>query len=201
MDDDKGTKIKLSKNYWSERYQEEQTGWDIGHVSPPIEKYIDQLTDKNVSILIPGCGRAYEAEYLYSKGFTNIFVLDLAQEPLDALQKRLTDFPREHLICSDFFHHEGSYDIILEQTFFCAIDPLLRSAYVKQSADLLKSEGKLVGLLWGVPMNEDHPPYGGYQGEYQELFTPYFDIETMEPAYNSITPRLGKELFVIFKKK
>ena len=198
---EKKAKVKLSKNYWSERYQAETTGWDMGQVSPPIESYIDQLTDKNTAILIPGCGRAYEAEYLYSKGFSNVFVLDLAPEPLEALKKRIPKFPDEHLVCSDFFHHEGSYDIILEQTFFCAIDPLLRSAYVKQSADLLKPGGKLVGLLWGVPMNDDRPPFGGHQGEYQELFTPYFEIETMEPAYNSITPRLGKELFVIFKKK
>lgn len=198
---DKKTKVKLSKNYWSERYKANSTGWDMGHTSPPIKEYIDQLEDKTLSILIPGCGRAYEAEYLYNAGFTNVFVLDVAQEPLDVLKKRLPDFPKEHLICGDFFHHEAQYDLIIEQTFFCAIDPVLRSAYVNHSAQLLKPEGKLVGLLWGVPMNEDHPPFGGHHAEYEELFTPYFTIETMEPAHNSITPRLGKELFVIFKKK
>jgi hypothetical protein len=45
-----------------------ETGWDLGQVSPPLKAYIDQLTDKNLRILIPGCGNSYEAEYLLEKG-------------------------------------------------------------------------------------------------------------------------------------
>ncbi len=191
---------KLNKNYWTERWSNEQTGWDMGHPSPPIAEYIDQLTNKDLRILIPGCGNAYEAEYLYSKDFTNFNVLDIAQEPLNQLHNRLPELRNDQLVCSDFFHHEDQYDLILEQTFFCAIDPILRSEYVKHAAKLLKSGGKLVGLLWGVEMNIDNPPFGGNQVEYEELFTPYFKIKTIEDAHNSIAPRLGKELFVIFQK-
>ncbi|MFT7344682.1 MAG: hypothetical protein ACI9XP_001269, partial [Lentimonas sp.] len=54
----------LDEFYWSERYKNLNTQWDIGRVSPPLRAYFDQLTDKSARILIPGCGRAYEAEYL-----------------------------------------------------------------------------------------------------------------------------------------
>ena len=116
-------KIKMDKNYWENRYQEQETGWDIGYVSTPIKSYFDQISDKNISILVPGAGHAYEAEYLHFLGFKNVTVIDIAQIPLDNFSKRFPDFPNKKLICSDFFDHSGSYDLILEQTFFCALNP------------------------------------------------------------------------------
>ena len=192
--------IGFQKEYWSNRWNTNQTGWDLGQASPALMEYTKQLTDKNIKILIPGCGNAHEAQHLFKAGFKNIYVLDFAEEPLQNLKNALPEIPDEHLIYSDFFHHEGQYDLILEQTFFCAIDPVLRSEYVKHASKLLKPGGKLVGLLWSVPLNEDHPPFGGNHAEYEELFTPYFSIQTMEPAYNSIAPRANRELFVIFRK-
>jgi len=56
---------KFDELFWSSKYQEGQTGWDMGEVSPPIKAYIDQLTNKDLSILIPGAGNAYEAAYLF----------------------------------------------------------------------------------------------------------------------------------------
>jgi len=56
-------------NYWENRYQNQQTGWDIGEISSPLKAYIDQLEDKSIKILIPGAGNAYEAEYLFLNGF------------------------------------------------------------------------------------------------------------------------------------
>lgn len=51
---------KLDSAYWSERYKNKDTGWDIGSVSTPIKSYIDQLQDTSKKILIPGCGNGYE---------------------------------------------------------------------------------------------------------------------------------------------
>jgi hypothetical protein len=38
------------------------TGWDLGWYLP-IKNYIDTLKDKDIAILIPGCGNTYEAAY------------------------------------------------------------------------------------------------------------------------------------------
>ncbi len=58
--------MTLDKTYWKYRYQQKQTGWDIGFASTPLVTYFDHLNDKDIKILIPGCGNAYEAEYLFS---------------------------------------------------------------------------------------------------------------------------------------
>ena len=192
---------KLDKNYWAKRYQNNETGWDIGYVSTPIKEYIDQLEDKDLTILIPGGGNSYEAEYLFNKGFKNVFVIDLAEEPLNNLKKRIPNFPPSQLIQGDFFDLNQSFDLVIEQTFFCAINPILREKYVAKMYDILNNNGKIVGLMFKVPLNSNHPPFGGNKKEYQALFNEKFHVKTMETAYNSIPPREDKELFINLVKK
>lgn len=193
--------MKLNSNYWEERYKNDETGWDVGEITTPLKNYIDQIDDKSIKILIPGGGNSYEFEYLLSLGFKNVFVLDYAQAPLDNIQKRIPNCDSNKLIKADFFEHEGHYDLILEQTFFCALDPSLREKYVTKMLSLLEPKGKIVGLLFQFPLTDVGPPFGGSQEEYSALFQDAFDIKTLETANNSIKPRQGNELFFIFNKK
>jgi SAM-dependent methyltransferase len=191
----------LSQQFWNTRWQEHQTGWDLGQASPPITTYVDQLADKNIAILIPGCGNAYEAAYLLEKGFTNITLIDIAAYPVKLLTERFKpgSDPRIRIIHGDFFEHEGQYDLILEQTFFCALDPSLRDAYVRKMASLLKPGGKLTGVLFNRDFNGG-PPFGGHIEEYRERFTPFLQVNTLEPCYNSVAPRAGSEAFIVLVK-
>lgn len=188
----------LSADFWSDRYQNDRTGWDLGQVSPPIQAYVEQLKDKDIRILIPGCGNGHEAEYLWNQGFKYVSVIDLAKAPLDNLQQRCPEIPEVQLHQGDFFEHQGQYDIIFEQTMFCAIDPKLRQEYADQVYQLLKPKGKLVGVLFNRDF-EGGPPYGGSKTEYETYFTAFSKVQ-MEECYNSITPRQGAELFVNISK-
>ena len=191
----------LSANYWNTRYRQNQTGWDIGYVSTPIKDYIDQLSNKNLRILIPGCGNAYEAKYLLDNGFTNITVVDISPVLTDAVSKSFTaeEHQRIRIMTDDFFELKGEYDLIIEQTFFCAIDPSLRKEYVHQAAALLSVKGKLVGLLFNRQF-DNSPPFGGDENEYRQLFSLLFRIMCLEASSNSIPARAGSELFVIAEK-
>lgn len=193
--------MDLNKNFWDLRYQNNETGWDIGYISTPLKKYIDQLTDKNIKILIPGGGNSYEAEYLHNLGFKNVFVVDISPTALTNLKNRVPDFPKNHLINIDFFKLNNSFDLILEQTFFCALTPKLRDNYVLKMNQLLRPNGKLVGLLFNIPLNKDRPPFGGTKKEYLSYFKNYFKIEIMELSYNSISERTNNELFIKLIKK
>ena len=190
----------LNKEYWENRYENNDAIWDIGHISTPLKEYIDQLENKEIKILIPGAGNAYELDYLIEKGFHNVFVIDYAQQPIDAIIKRSYALAK-HLICDDFFNHNETYDLIIEQTFFCALQPILREKYVSKMFDLLSDKGKIAGLFFNFPLTEVGPPFGGSYEEYVSLFSEKFIIKTLEPAYNSIKPRANKELFFTFEKK
>ncbi|MCK5638563.1 MAG: SAM-dependent methyltransferase, partial [Flavobacteriaceae bacterium] len=87
------------------------------------------------------------------------------------------------------------------QTFFCSLSPELRSNYVEKMASLLNDNGKLIGLLFDFPLTEEGPPYGGSLSEYMNSFSKEFNTITLERCYNSIKPRDGRELFIIFEKK
>ena len=189
---------ELKVSFWNTKYLTNDFGWDIGYPSPPITEYVNQLQDQSISILIPGCGNGYEAEYLWRSGFENVHVLDYSEVALKNFKLRVPEFPEEQIHVEDFFNHTGQYAIIIEQTFFCALDPSLRSAYALKVKELLEPGGKLVGLLFNEALNDNQPPYGGNSLEYLGYFQPHFINIYMKNCFNSIQPRMGRELFVIF---
>lgn len=191
----------MDSSYWNERYIADNFPWDLGKISQPLEAYFDQLTDKNLKILVPGAGNAHEVEYLFSSGFHNVHLLDWAESAVQNFLKKVPDFPKENVYQIDFFDHETEYDLIVEQTFFCALRPEMRPKYVKKMSELLQDGGKLAGLLFDFPLTEKGPPFGGCSEEYLKHFEPYFEINTLERSYNSEMERHGKELFIIAHKK
>ena len=178
--------MKLNKEYWNKRYEENKIPWDAGAITTPIKEYIDQLTNKDLKILVPGVGNGYELEYLYENGFKNVFGLDISEEPLKNLVKKKPTFPKDQLILENFFEHNQTYDLILEQTFFCAIDPNLRMLYAEKAYELLNNNGVLAGVLFSFPLTQQTPPFGGSEEEYKALFEKQFNIRTLEVCYNSI---------------
>lgn len=182
----------MDHDFWHNKYNEQATGWDLGTVSPPLKAYFDQLTSKDISILIPGCGFGHEAIYLIENGFTAVTVIDLVDDALKNIKK---EYPTIQAITGDFFEHIGQYDLIIEQTLFCAIDPINRQRYIEQVGRLLRPGGKYVGVLFNRDF-EGGPPFGGSMEEYSTYLSPTFSDYNMELCYNSIAPRMGSELFI-----
>ena len=194
-------KTALNKDFWDAKYEQNKTGWDIGEISTPIKTYIDQISDKNLHILIPGAGNGHEVEYLFNNGFKNISVIDISKQPLDNLKARLPKANNINFIHSDFFDVDLKFDLIIEQTFFCALHPSKRAAYVDKMYDLLNVNGKIVGLLFDFELTSEGPPFGGSIIEYIQFFYAKINIKDFEKCYNSIKPRQCRELFFIFEKK
>lgn len=190
----------LNQNYWNNQYEAHTTGWDLGKISPPLKTYIDTLENKNIRILIPGCGNSYEASYLLEQGFTNTTIIDIAPILVKSLKTKFKENTNIKIILGDFFDHQGEYDLILEQTFFCALPPQMRQLYVSKMHQLLSKHGKIVGLLFNRTF-ENGPPFGGSEKEYQLLFQNTFDCIKMETCKNSILPRAESELWIELQKK
>jgi methyl halide transferase len=197
----------MDENYWEQRWQQNQTHWDLQQVSPPLAAYIDyvQPAYAHQPILVPGCGSGYEALYLLDAGFSQITMLDISATAIAKMEGMLNAYysdwrQRLNLVHGDFFTHSGSYLLILEQTFFCALDPKLRFTYAQKMHELLAHTGVLAGVLFNRNF-EGGPPFGGNSAEYSQLFTEFFTIEKMELCRNSVAPRSGSELFIQMRKK
>lgn len=185
-------------DFWDDQYRQHKQGWDIGYPSPPLKEYIDQLNDKNIRILIPGCGNGYEAEYLMQQGFQHLTVIDISSVLTAALTEKLKAYTGKELtiITGDFFDHAGQYDLILEQTFFCVFPPEMRPQYVKKVKELLAPGGTIAGVLFNRDFDAA-PPYGGHIEDYKPIFRNSLNLIKMEPCHNSIKPRQGAEAFFI----
>ena len=193
--------LELGETYWNNRYNVNAIGWDLGEISPPLKAYIDQLTNKQLRILIPGCGNAYEVEYLLQQGFTNVTVIDISPTLVIKLKNKFDGNSSIKIVLGDFFTHAGEYDLILEQTFFCAINANLRKSYVAKMIELLSTDGKLAGVLFNKIFAQQGPPFGGSKSEYKLLFENWFELKVFDPCYNSFNKRIDSELFIIVNKK
>ncbi len=193
--------VKLDAAYWEQRWQARQTGWDIGYASRPIVHYMEGYTDKEAHILIPGCGNAYEADWLATAGFQNITVLDISATAIASAKKKVQHAEAINFVCADFFTYQGQFNLIIEQTFFCAIPVDRRGDYARKTAELLVAGGRLVGVLFDREFSYNGPPFGGSVLEYEPLFKGYYTFERFETCYNSIDARAGTELFINLVKK
>ncbi|WP_410881104.1 methyltransferase domain-containing protein [Myroides sp. DW712] len=190
-----------NKDYWEDRYAKKEDFWNSKAITTPLKAYIDQVKDKTLYVLVPGVGHGHELVYLVQQGFSQSKGLDFTTMAFEETLKSEPSLSIDHVIVGDFFTHEGTYDLIIEQTFFCSLPLDKRKDYVQKMHELLRPEGKLVGLLFDTVFDTATPPFGGSKAEYKALFEPYFTIEVMERAYNSIKPRQDRELFIILKKK
>lgn len=191
---------ELTAYYWDTRYQEKRTGWDIGYHNSLHTDYIEKNYTQEACILVPGAGSAYEVEYLWQRGFKNVYACDYAPMPKELFIKRVPHFPESQYLSGDFFQVTQKFDVVLEQTFFCAIDPKLREKYVEHMHSILKPKGIIFGVFFEMH-KPDGPPFGGSASEYKQLFSSKFEIATMKPSVESIPQRMGSELIVEFIKK
>lgn len=193
----------LDNSFWNIRYQNNQTGWDLGEISNPIKMWFDNQENKKINILIPGAGKGHEVKYGFENGFKNIFYMDFSSRAADLFKGICPLFPKEQILIGDFFSLKRPlfFDVIIEQTFFCAIDPVFRPNYVEKTNEILKKNGEIIGLLFNREFDTKGPPFGGTEKEYRVLFNNKFNFKKFENSLLSSLPRKEYEFWIELIKK
>ena len=196
-------KNSLNNSFWNIRYQNNQTRWDLGEISNPIKIWFDNQENKKINILIPGAGKGHEVKYGFENGFGNIFYMDLSSCAADLFKEICPLFPKDQILTGDFFSLKKPlfFDVIIEQTFFCAIHPVLRPNYVEKTNEILKENGKIIGLLFNREFDTNGPPFGGTEKEYRGLFNSKFNFKKFENSLLSSLPRKEYEFWIELIKK
>ncbi|MBT3299446.1 MAG: hypothetical protein HN657_00885, partial [Candidatus Marinimicrobia bacterium] len=98
--------------------------------------------------------------------------------------------------------YANTFDYVIEQTCFCAIDPSRRNDYADVVQSILKPGGQLIGLWFPLDktMEEGGPPWATSIDEVKSLFNSGWGIEKEEWPTLSISPRKDREKMIIFKK-
>lgn len=189
-----------SAEYWNRRYIEGNTPWDLGYPSPALMDYVRNHASKETKILIPGGGHTPELPALWDEGYRHVYVCDWSEKALEYAKSQNVEIPEDRFILGDFFKLEDDFDLILEQTFFCAISPRLRSEYAQTVARLLQNnKGELAGVFFHRDFEHDGPPFGGFEEDYLKVFSPHLNLVRSGMNEKAINPRMGSELFMVWK--
>ncbi|MFQ4138469.1 methyltransferase domain-containing protein [Nodosilinea sp. PGN35] len=193
------TPSSLSSTAWEERYQAGTPRWDLGHPAPAFKTLLESANAPQPGAAIAlGAGRGHDAVFFAQHGFA-VTAVDFAPSAIQALeeQAQAQNLPLRSLQ-QDIFDllpgYAEQFDYAIEHTCFCAIDPVLRPAYVELVAGLLVPGGELLAVFF-THQRSGGPPFGTTAAEVRQLFEPYFEILTLEPVTNSIPSRQGEEHF------
>ena len=198
------TEKEYSREDWQGHYESDDLGWDLGKVAPPFIKLWEEKKLPLGKALVPGCGRGHEVIFLAENGF-EVTAIDFSKGAVTYLERALEERSLSgRVLHQDFFgldnSHDGIYDLVLEQTFFCAIAPRQRQDYVRNVMRILKPGGMLVGLFYHTD-KEGGPPYNTTRADITVNFAKNFKILELDKTTLSAEQRKDKEWLGIFKKK
>ena len=194
---------EYSREDWQDHYDSNDLGWDLGQVAPPFVELREKGKLPLGKVLVPGCGRGHEVIFLSENGF-EVTGIDFSEGAVtylgNALKKRNL---KGRVLHQDFFSlddtHDGVYDLVIEQTFFCAISPRQRQDYVLKVSRMLKPGGMLVGLFYHTD-KQGGPPYNTTREDIETHFSENFEIQELDKTSLSSEQRKGKEWLGILKK-
>ena len=190
-----------SAGFWSHIYQIGDDGWELGRAAPPIARWLAANPPSGKRVLVAGCGRGHEARLAARLG-ARVTAVDIAPEAVAATRALAA---KEGLTLdvleADVFALPSAlrFDLILEHTLFCAIDPARRSEYVRAMAAALDKGGQLVGLFWNTG-RPGGPPFAVEEPEVRALMSTHFTIDSCTLAPDSVAARLGRELLMVMTK-
>ncbi|KAF2970244.1 hypothetical protein GQX73_g3305 [Xylaria multiplex] len=179
---------------WAKCWEDKWTPWDRGGPSMALHDLLKENPNGVIPLpsetspktcLVPGCGRGYDVVLLSLFGY-DVYGLDVSSQALSAAkenaEKALTEGLYEteggkrgaiNWTCQDFFAEDwkdvqGTFDLIFDYTFFCALPPPLRPAWAKKMKTLLSPGGRLVCLEFPSDKkpSEPGPPWAAPPGEY-----------------------------------
>jgi SAM-dependent methyltransferase len=193
-----------NSSFWEEKYLDNSLGWDLGGPTPIFIQISSEFNPGKICFV--GCGRGHDAIRFAQKGF-DVTAVDFAPSAIQAvnnLAKKSNVIV--HAVQADIFSltpkYSETFDYIIEQTCFCAIDPSRRVEYEAVVKSILKPGGQLVGLWFPLDktLEEGGPPYATRIDEVKSIFDLGWGIVKEEFPDLSIGPRKGREKLIIFKK-
>jgi hypothetical protein len=197
--------LVLNADFWSTLYAEGQDGWELGRAAPPLVRWtaVHDPIVRGRRALVLGAGRGHDARLLARAGASVVGVDYAAQavaeaRALAAAEGTAVDFRERDVFA--LASEPERYQLVVEHTCFCAIEPGRRGDYARVVADVLEPGGIFVALFWlhGRPGG---PPFTTSAEEIDTLFAADFEPIEREVPGDSVATRMGQELLVTYRRR
>uniref|UniRef100_A0A6V7QT96 Thiol methyltransferase 2 n=1 Tax=Ananas comosus var. bracteatus TaxID=296719 RepID=A0A6V7QT96_ANACO len=183
---------------WEKCWDEGLTPWDLGRPTPVVLQLAQSGTLPKGRVLVPGCGMGYDVVAFASPG-RFVVGLDISDTAIRKAKEWSSSLPNANFftfMAEDFFIWQPTelFDLIFDYTFFCAIDPSMRSAWARKIRDILKPDGELITLIYVITDQQEGPPYNTTVADYEEVLSPMgFKALSIEDNEFAVGPRKGRE--------
>ena len=197
---------------WHERWQENKTAWDLNGPHP-VTRELLELTAKlapgepSGKWLIPGCGRAHDAQELFRAGVKEVVAKDLVPKAIEEARSVYGSTLGLRLVCGDVtdvsMAEEASFNGIFDRAMLCALSGELRTNYVLAMTRLLKPGGIFASIPFAETGNpESGPPFAITDSELRQRFNSRFEILHLEPRVSpACDQKILKEYLFLAKKR
>ncbi len=191
--------------FWESLYRAGRTGWDLGGPTPIFQEWLRDNKGKGEKVCVIGAGNGHDA-IAFAKAGYKVTAVDFAPTPARYLADKAAAAKLPLTVLPiDMFQlptkRPEHFDLVLEYTTFCSIDPHRRDIYVATVASILKPEGRLLALFFPMEQAADvGPPFGLSRVEIRERFERYFHIVSEEWPEDSVPTRRLRELIVLMEK-
>jgi len=131
--------------FWQQRFEKNETGWDRGSPSPQLLAWLDTGALQPCRIAVPGCGSGWEVVELAKRGF-DVTGIDYTAAAVEKTQALLAaQGLNAEVIQADvlIYQSDKQFDAVYEQTCLCAIHPEHWIEYSQQLRQWLKPGGSL----------------------------------------------------------
>lgn len=191
------------ENFWTDIYQNQTPPWDLGRETPVLPEVLPQLKLNKCRVLILGCGNGHDAAFFARAGHV-VTAVDFSAEAVAQAQANYGTLDGLTILQADAFHlpasMHGSFDLIFEHTFYCALSPDRRNDVLDVWKRALTPRGDLLGVFF-VHEKRSGPPFGGSEWEVRQRLKNDFDFLFWTRWRNSIERRKAKELIVFARRK
>lgn len=191
------------ENFWSDIYRADDAGWELNEPSPSFKDLLPRLKLPKSRVLVLGCGSGNDAAFFAEHGHV-VTSVDISAEALKNAKAKYGHMTNIQWVKMDIFKlprdFDQAFDIVVEHTCYCAIDPIQRPQLVKTWIQCLVPGGHLMGVFFGMDKMKG-PPFGGTEWELRERLKRSFHFIFWGRSHESIQRRDGKEFVVYAQKK
>ncbi|MFQ5422316.1 MAG: methyltransferase domain-containing protein [Anaerolineae bacterium] len=193
-----------SVEFWDESYLQGLTGWDLCEPTPVFARLIGDGRITPGRMIVLGAGKGHDARLFARAGFA-VTAVDFAEEAVKAMRELAEPEAPVAVLQADIFdlpgEMDGRFDLLLEYTCFCAIDPTRRTEYADVVTQLLKPGGLYIALAFPISRHVGGPPFAVQPDGLIFLLTMRgFTLKHREIPADSVASRQGREELLILQK-
>lgn len=195
---------------WAAHYAAGDTPWDLGGPHPELSSRLAggglAPPREGAQVLVPGCGHGHDALAFARRGWT-VTAVDLVAQLGESVGRELAKRGGRFVLGDALTvgapgEVAGSFDLVWDHTFFCALPPASRTAWGVVAGRVVGPGGRYVALVFptGKPLAEGGPPFGMTTDDVAKALGASWRLVEDRAVARSVARRVWPERIAVFDK-